>query len=130
MPGVRRIAWATTSRRCGATWAGSTTSCNGGLRDADLRAWVEDADQGRYHLLRLMSDNPGVGDWLRFKAELVEEMLAGFRRVMNEEGARQDGDAPERLPAAVDDSFGDGLPARRAFLARRSVASSTRCTGR
>ena len=60
---------------------------HGGLTDDDLRAWVEDADQGRYHLLRLMSDNPGVGDWLRFKAELVEEMLAGFRRVMNEEGA-------------------------------------------
>ncbi|MEZ5393917.1 MAG: hypothetical protein R2724_13920 [Bryobacterales bacterium] len=69
---------------------------HGGLTDADLRPWVEDGDQGRYHLLRLMSDNPGVGDWLRFKAELVEEMLAGFRRVMNEEGAS----AMEMLPNA------------------------------
>ncbi|MCB1020935.1 MAG: hypothetical protein KDC27_13465 [Acidobacteria bacterium] len=69
---------------------------HGGLTDADLRPWVEDGDQGRYHLLRLMSDNPGVGDWLRFKAELVEEMLAGFRRVMNEEGTS----AMEMLPNA------------------------------
>ena len=35
---------------------------SGGLRDADLRPYVEDQDQGRYFLLRLMSDYPGVGD--------------------------------------------------------------------
>src|SRR5690606_13548626 len=51
---------------------------HGGLTDADLRPWVEDADQGRYHLLRMLSDSPGVGDWLRFKARMVEEMLSGF----------------------------------------------------
>lgn len=67
---------------------------HGGLTDADLRAWVEDADQGRYHLLRLLSDEPGVGDWLRFKALLVEQMLSGFRQTMDAAG----GERMEMLP--------------------------------
>lgn len=69
---------------------------HGGLRDRDLRPYVEDQDQGRYFLVRLMSDHPGVGDWLRFKARLVEEMLAGFRRAINEAG----GEKMEMLPNA------------------------------
>jgi hypothetical protein len=75
---------------------GLYSKLHGGLTDDDLRPWVEDDDDGRYFLLRLMSDYPGVGDWLRFKARLVEEMLAGFRRVMNEAG----GNRMEMLPNA------------------------------
>ena len=74
---------------------------HGGLSDADLMPWAEDADGGRYHLLRLLSDHPGVGSWLRFKARLVEEMIAGFRRVMNQAGAAR----MELLPNAFPPPF-------------------------
>ena len=69
---------------------------HGGLKDSDLDPWAEDADGGRFHLLRLVSDYPGVAAWLRFKAALVEEMIAGFRRTMNESG----GESMELLPNA------------------------------
>lgn len=69
---------------------------HGGLKDSDLEPWAEDADGGRFHLLRLLSDYPGVAAWLRFKAALVEEMIAGFRRTMNESG----GESMELLPNA------------------------------
>lgn len=69
---------------------------HGGLTDADLIPWAEDADGGRYHLLRLLSDYPGVAAWLRFKAALVEDMIAGFRSTMNEAG----GESMELLPNA------------------------------
>lgn len=69
---------------------------HGGLRDSDLEPWAEDADGGRFHLLRLLSDYPGVAAWLRFKAALVEKMIAGFRRTMNESG----GESMELLPNA------------------------------
>ena len=69
---------------------------HGGLSDADLAPWAGDADGGRYHLLRLMSDFPGVSAWLRFKAALVEDMIAGFRRTMDEAG----GGSMELLPNA------------------------------
>ena len=69
---------------------------HGGLQDSDLEPWAEDADGGRFHLLRLLSDYPGVAAWLRFKAALVEEMIAGFRRTMNESG----GEAMDLLPNA------------------------------
>ena len=69
---------------------------HGGLRDSDLEPWAEDADGGRFHLLRLLSDYPGVAAWLRFKAALVDQMIAGFRRTMNESG----GESMELLPNA------------------------------
>lgn len=72
------------------------TKLHGGLQDSDLEPWAEDADGGRFHLLRLLSDYPGVAAWLRFKASLVEQMIAGFRRTMNESG----GEAMELLPNA------------------------------
>jgi len=68
---------------------------HGGLTDRDLAGWSE-ADGGRYGLLRLMSQYPGIGEFLRFKAELVSDMLAGFRRVMNEAG----GEHMEMIPNA------------------------------
>lgn len=69
---------------------------HGGLTNSDLEPWTEDADGGRFHLLRLVVDYPGVSAWLRFKAALVDEMLAGYRRAMNEAG----GESMELLPNA------------------------------
>ncbi len=93
---------------------------HGGLTDADLKPWAEDADGGRYGLLRLMSDYPGVSSWLRFKARLVEDMIAGFRRTMNQAGAEQ----MELLPNAFPPPFTipSGMDFRR--VARYSTAIS------
>jgi hypothetical protein len=54
---------------------------HGGLTTADLAAWTE-ADGGRYRLLRGLSNDPALLDWLRFKATLVGELLAGFRAAL------------------------------------------------
>jgi hypothetical protein len=56
---------------------------HGGLRNEDLEAWAE-GDGGRFGLLRAWSDRPGIGEFLRFKAVLAEEFVAGLRRVMTE----------------------------------------------
>ncbi len=69
---------------------------HGGLTNADIEPWANDRDGGRFHMLRLLSDYPSVTAWLRFKAALVEEMIAGFRSVMNEAG----GESMELLPNA------------------------------
>ncbi len=69
---------------------------HGGLTDDDLEPWAQDADGGRFHLLRLLSDYPGVSAWLRFKAALVEGLIAGIRKVMDENG----GEGMELLPNA------------------------------
>jgi len=61
---------------------------HGALTDDDLRTWIR-PDYGRYALLNFLSERPGIGEWLRFKARLVEHMLRGFRRVMDEAGGRQ-----------------------------------------
>src|SRR5262245_56614916 len=56
---------------------------HGDLTNADLNAWL-DGDGGRYALARWMTKCPGVLELARFKAALVAELLAGFRRTMNE----------------------------------------------
>jgi len=61
---------------------------NGGLTDADLAAWLDD-DGGRYSLARWMANYPGVLALAGFKAALVAELLAGFRRTMNEARAER-----------------------------------------
>jgi hypothetical protein len=61
---------------------------HGGLTDADLANWL-DGDGGRYALVRWLTSYPGVLDLLRFKSALVTELLAGFRRTMNEAGAQR-----------------------------------------
>ena len=93
---------------------------HGGLSDSDLKPWAEDADGGRYHLLRLLSDYPGVAAWLRFKAALVEEMIAGFRATMNEAG----GQSMELLPNAFPPpwTIPSGMDFRR--VAKHSTAIS------
>lgn len=74
---------------------------HGGLTNDMLRGWLSAADGGRYHLLRLMSDSPGVGDWLNFKATLVESMIRNFRRAMDRAG----GSHMELLPNAFPPPF-------------------------
>ena len=61
---------------------------HGGLTDADLIAWTE-PDGNRHGLLRWLVDHPGIADWLRFKAQLVEQLIQGFRRTMNEFGGQR-----------------------------------------
>ena len=93
---------------------------HGDLTDADLEPWAEDADGGRFHLLRLLVDYPGVSAWLRFKAALVDEMIAGFRRAMNEAG----GESMELLPNAFPPpwTIASGMDFER--VARHSTAIS------
>ena len=97
------------------------TKLHGGLTDADLRPWAE-RDGGRYGLLRLLADHPGVADFVRFKATLVEEMLAGFRKTMNEAG----GERMEMLPNAFPPpwTIASGMDYRR--VAQHSTAISVK----
>jgi hypothetical protein len=61
---------------------------NGGLTDGDLEAWL-DGDGGRYAVARRLMEYPGIAELARFKAALVVELLAGFRRTMNEAGGER-----------------------------------------
>jgi hypothetical protein len=70
---------------------------HGGLTDADLAAWLE-PDGGRYRLAAALIDSPGLTDWLRFKAVLVEELLAGMRRVLTEAGGKEKELMPNAFP--------------------------------
>ncbi|MCP5110076.1 MAG: hypothetical protein GY953_04500, partial [bacterium] len=54
---------------------------HGGLTTSDVEPWAE-KDGGRYRLLRALGDRPGLTDFLRFKATLVDELLAGFRETL------------------------------------------------
>jgi hypothetical protein len=84
---------------------------HGGLTDADLEPWTE-PDGGRFALLRLLSDFPGIGDLVRFKATLVAEMLAGFRKVMDDAGAKRMELVPNAFPPPW--TVASGLDFRRA----------------
>jgi hypothetical protein len=87
---------------------------HGGLTDVDLRGWLED-DGGRYALARWMMQYPGVLELARFKAALVAELLAGFRRMMNEAGAERMEliahafPPPWNLGSGIDFTRGDGI---------------------
>jgi hypothetical protein len=70
---------------------------HGGLTDAHLTAWLE-PDAGRYRLLRGLTDRPGLADWLRFKAMLVEELLAGLREVLTGAGGKEKELMPNAFP--------------------------------
>lgn len=63
---------------------------HGGLTDDLLTRWTE-PDGGRFVLVRSLADDPGLGDWLRFKATLVEELLAGFRTALTQAGGAAKG---------------------------------------
>ena len=93
---------------------------HGGLTDPDLEPWSADSDGGRYHMLRLLSDYPGFPASIRFKAALVEELIAGIRRAMDEAGGR----SMELLPNAFPPPWTivSGMDFRR--VARHSTAIS------
>jgi hypothetical protein len=85
---------------------------HGGLSDADLAAWYQH-DGGKQSRLRLLADSPGLTDFIRFKAILVEEMLAGFRQIMNETGGSQMEMMPNAFPPPW--SIASGMDFRREF---------------
>jgi hypothetical protein len=58
---------------------------HGGLTDSLLEGLLE-PDGGRFTLLGALRDLPGLADWLHFKALLSEQLLAGFRRALDEAG--------------------------------------------
>lgn len=97
---------------------------HGGLTNHYLQCWL-DADGGRYQLVQLATDYPGWFDLLQFKSTLSEELLAGFRRVMNEAG----GEAAELAPSAFPPpwSLASGMDFRRA--ARMCDAVSVKLYG-
>jgi hypothetical protein len=60
---------------------------HGGLTNADLTSLLD--GDGRYAIVRWLTTYPGVLDLMRFKAALVGEVLAGFRRTMNTAGGER-----------------------------------------
>jgi hypothetical protein len=97
---------------------------HGGLTDADLKPWTE-PDGGRFALVRLLSDHPGLGQWQRFNATLVDELLAGFRKTMNDAGAATMEMAPNAFPPPW--TIASGFDFRRA--ARHSASISVKLYG-
>ncbi|MCI0681076.1 MAG: hypothetical protein L0Y71_03145 [Gemmataceae bacterium] len=94
---------------------------HGGLHDRHLTP-LTDADGGRFVLTRRLADNPGLTEWLRFKATLVDELLAGYRRVMNESG----GKGKEMMPNAFPPPFTLASGFDFARVARHSSAISVK----
>lgn len=58
---------------------------HGGLKNADLED-LASVDRGKFSLLHLMNLFPGVGEWLRLKAELSKDLLKDFRDAITEYG--------------------------------------------
>lgn len=94
---------------------------HGRLTDAHLAPWVE-PDGGRSVLLRRLADRPGLADWVRFKATLVEELLAGFRKVLTEAGGAHKELMPNAFPPPF--TLASGMDFARA--ARHSAALSVK----
>lgn len=94
---------------------------DGGLSDADLAPWTQ-RDGGRYALLRLLAESPGITDFIRYKAVLVEQMLAGFRQTMNEAGGGRMEMMPNAFPPPW--SIASGMDYRR--VAAHSSAISVK----
>lgn len=79
------------------TVGGFYKKIHGGLTDADLKIWGE-GDGGRFELLRMLANQPGILEFVRFKATLVEELVAGFRRVMTDAGSADKEVMPNAFP--------------------------------
>ncbi len=94
---------------------------HGGLADAHLAAWL-DPDGGRYRLLHGLAERPGLTDWLRFKAALVEELLAGLRQVLTEAGGKE----KELMPNAFPPPFTLASGFDFARVARHCTATSVK----
>lgn len=70
---------------------------HGGVTDADLQRWL--AGNGALaHLLKYVNDHPGLADLVRFKALLVEELLAGFRKTLTAAGGANKQLMPNAFP--------------------------------
>tara|TARA_R110002111_G_scaffold117466_1_gene179430 strand:+ start:23030 stop:24463 length:1434 start_codon:yes stop_codon:yes gene_type:complete len=69
---------------------------NGGLTDNDLRAWLSEDNQAANFTVWLNDHYPGASAMLLLKAQLSSELLAGFRKTMDEE----DKPAMELAPSA------------------------------
>jgi hypothetical protein len=94
---------------------------HGGLSDTDLARWRE-GDGGRYHLLKYVMDHPGLADLLRFKALLVDELLAGFRQTLTDAG----GTGKELMPNAFPPPFALLAGMDYARAAKHSTALSVK----
>ncbi len=94
---------------------------HGRLVDRDLYPWTQ-GDGSRYHLLRALSDRPGISAFIRFKATLVDEMLGGFREVMNEVGGAEKEMLPNAFPPPW--TIASGMDFRR--VAKHSTAISVK----
>lgn len=70
---------------------------HGGLRNEHLAPWAA-RDGGRFRLLRLLADEPALLDWLRFKAVLTTELIAGFRKAIDEAGGKKIELMPNAFP--------------------------------
>jgi hypothetical protein len=70
---------------------------HGGLANADLIPWAE-ADGGRFRLMRLLQENPEILAWLRFKALLSEELIAAFRKALDDAGGKRIELVPNAFP--------------------------------
>ena len=94
---------------------------HGGLKETHLIAW-SGPDGGRYRLLRALADAPGLIGFMRFKAVLVEELLAGFRRTLNEAAGPRLDLVPNAFPPPF--TLASGMDFARA--ARHSSAISVK----
>ena len=94
---------------------------HGGLEDAHLLPWGA-RDGGRFRLIRALSRQPALLAWLRFKSILVDELLGGFRRAMNEAGAQKMKLVPNAFPPPW--TLASGLDFARA--GRHSTAISVK----
>lgn len=83
---------------------------HGGLTNADLEAAL-DGDGGRYALFRFFLNYPGIAELLRFKATLVEKMLLGFRKVMDDTGGKRKELMPNAFPPPW--TIGSGMDFQR-----------------
>jgi hypothetical protein len=94
---------------------------HGGLTDEHLRRWNQ-ADGGRHRLLRALANHPGLLDFLAFKAQLVDELLAGFRQTLTDVAGQQMQLMPNAFPPPF--TLASGLDFARA--ARYSSAISVK----
>jgi len=94
---------------------------HGKLRPRHLTPWLE-PDGGRYRLLRTLAAEAGLLDFVRFKAALVERLLAGFRQTLTEAA----GPGMELMPNAFPPPFtlASGMDFTKA--ARHSAAISVK----
>lgn len=71
---------------------------NGGLTNFDLENWLSEDNQAANFTVWLNDHYPGASAMLLMKAQLSQELLAGFRKTMNDAGKPEIGLAPSAFP--------------------------------